>query len=82
MRLFNSKHFLIRFAVFEIERFLENIFQKKLNISKTANRIKKSDLNKKDAKFNYASLLFTSFFDPIRRFRDRAFFGKYFQKKA
>ena len=40
-RLFHSKLFLIRFAVFEIERFLENIFQKKLNISKTANRIKK-----------------------------------------
>ena len=35
-----SKLFLIRFAVFEIERFLENIFQKNL-ISKTANRIEK-----------------------------------------
>ena len=40
-RLFFSKLFLIWFTVFEIKRFLENIFQKKLNISKTANRIKK-----------------------------------------
>ena len=34
-------NFLIRVAIFEIVSILENIFPKTLNISKTANRIKK-----------------------------------------
>ena len=81
-RPFYSKLFLIRFAVFEIERFLENIVQKKRNISKTANRIKKVFWIKKTR--NLIPRLFYSnfFFDLIHRFRDTAFFGKYFPKKA
>ena len=42
----------------------------------------KKVLNKKDAELNFASFLFNFFLDPIHRFLDRAFFGKYFPKNA
>ena len=81
-RLFYSTLFLIRSAVFEIERFLENMFQKKLNISKTANRMKKVFWIKNTRNLIQRLLLFNTCFDPIRRFWDRAFFGKYFPNKG
>ena len=80
-RLFYSKLFLIRFAVFEIERFLENIFQKKALYLENGESDQKIVLDKKDAKFNCASFLIKTLFDPIRRFWDRAFFLIIFQKK-
>ena len=82
MLLFYSERFFDPIRRFWDRAFFGKYFPNKAYYLENSESDQKHVLNKKDAEFNSASFLFKIFFDPIRRFWDRAFFGKYFPKKA